>query len=86
MQLTAGGGGSKSEGRKEKLRVKNERLGGQRVRRAQTEDMQRKKEGRNGRGPASTVGVESGEQNAEKRQDAVGDGEIHPSRRPQMKL
>lgn len=61
MQLTAGGGGSKSEGRKEKLRVKNERLGGQRVRRALTEDIQRKKDGRNGRGSATTVGVDGGE-------------------------
>lgn len=86
MQLTAGGGGSKSEGRKEKLRVKNERLGGQRARRAQAEDIKRKKAGRSANGPALTGGVESVASNAEKRKDAVGNGEIHPSRKPQMKL
>ena len=42
VELTAGGGG-KAEGRKEKIRVKNERLGQQRQRRADAEKKEREK-------------------------------------------
>lgn len=42
VELTAGGGG-KAEGRKEKIRVKNERLGEQRQRRAEAERKEREK-------------------------------------------
>jgi nucleolar protein 6 len=43
VELTAGGGGNKSEGRKEKLQVKNVRLNEQRARRAEAEAKQEKR-------------------------------------------
>lgn len=45
VELTAGGGG-KNANRKEKIKVKNERLNGQRLRRAEAEKAERAKEGR----------------------------------------
>lgn len=47
VELTAGGGG-KAEGRKEKIRVKNERLGEQRQRRAEAERKEREKKAKDG--------------------------------------
>lgn len=73
VELTAGGGG-KSEGRKEKIRVKNTRLEEQRDRRREAEkkaeNAKRKKRG--GVSDANAVEV--------KQKEEDGRGDIHPSR------
>ncbi|KAI4595456.1 hypothetical protein KJ359_006802 [Pestalotiopsis sp. 9143b] len=67
VELTAGGGGSKSEGRREKIKAKNEKLNDERQRRAVEEEKQKiKKE------------QERLAKGGEKR---AGDDGIHPSRR-----
>ena len=71
VELTAGGGGSKAEGRKEKIKVKNVRLEEQRKRRAEVERKEKGKERRE-KGGAGGKLVE----------DANGDENagMHPSR------
>jgi len=74
MKYSAGGGGAKSKGRREKLRAKNERLDGQRKRRIEEEEKlkeeKRAKRAVEGEGGGSGDGSERG---------------VHPSRRGNVK-
>ena len=95
VELTAGGGG-RAEGRKEKIRVKNDRLGQQRQRRADAEKKEREKKTReegeaNGAKSAKRKAKDEGESNAvkhvkKKSEDmetngaAEGMADVHPSR------
>jgi len=83
VELTAGGGGSKSEGRKEKLKEKNQRLEEQRQRRAEALQKQEKrkaqKEGRAKKAPAAQAGKpEPDEVEGAVEEDA--DSGMHPAR------
>lgn len=74
VELTAGGGG-KTEGRKEKIRVKNERLEGQRERRAEAERKEKARKERKENGKVKKDGEVDDEA------DDVGqESGIHPSR------
>lgn len=87
VELTAGGGG-KSGNRKEKLKVKNERLEGERKRRAEAAAKEAAKEGAKGDGKGSkakgdqTKGARSGRGIAVGGEDAA-EG-IHPARLARM--
>lgn len=79
VELTAGGGGAKSEHRKEKLRVKNERLGEQRKRRAEQEEIERLK--KEGKGTAEVEAAKEGAKGKAKAgQGAAEESTMHPSR------
>ncbi|KAI0142089.1 hypothetical protein BJ166DRAFT_540732 [Pestalotiopsis sp. NC0098] len=67
VELTAGGGGSKSEGRREKIKAKNEKLNDERQRRAVEEEKQKIKKEQ--------------ERLAKEGEKRGGDDGIHPSRR-----
>ncbi|PWW79966.1 hypothetical protein C7212DRAFT_349901 [Tuber magnatum] len=69
VELTAGGGGAKSKGRREKLRAKNERLSDQRKRRIEGEE--------------KLKGEKRAERAAEG--EGGSEGGIHPSRRRNVK-
>ncbi|KAF3912688.1 hypothetical protein ABW21_db0205527 [Orbilia brochopaga] len=74
VELTAGGGGSKSEARREKVRTKNEKLNEERKRRFE-EEQKKKKE---------TEGKKIAEgEDSEKKVEA--DDGIHPSRRKRVR-
>lgn len=90
VELTAGGGG-KSEGRKEKLKVKNERLGKQRERRLKVEKGKREeRKAAKERGDATGVNaIAKAEKETEEKADgegrkekptAGGAGNVHPER------
>ena len=87
VELTAGGGG-KAESRKEKIRVKNERLGEQRQRRAEAEKKEREKKAKedgetNAAKPTKKAKkseeVEKNEK-VEPKSEAGGMMDVHPSR------
>lgn len=86
VELTAGGGGSKSESRKEKLHAKNEKLNEERKRKTQEEEKverrkQEKKDKTKGKATKVTDGAAVGAPT-----EAADDQGIHPSRRAQVKL
>ena len=86
VELTAGGGG-KSEGRKEKLKVKNERLEDQRKRRAEVLAKQEKRKGTKGGKDGGVEKTKTGSAPRSADDSAVGDVDttgIHPSRLAQM--
>ena len=83
VELTAGGGG-KAEGRKEKIRVKNERLGEQRQRRADAEKKEREKKAKED-GEANGVEPAKKKQKKTKIVEETNVGgealpDVHPSR------
>lgn len=93
VELTAGGGG-KSEARKEKLQVKNERLSEQRKRRMLEEEKQKARREKKGRGKGQADGpegaagkgkeaaqVDSTHEEPRSKHDSHG---IHPSRLARM--
>lgn len=79
VELTAGGGG-KAEGRKEKIRVKNQRLGEQRQRRAEVERKEREKKA----AEEDVHGVKVGKKGERAKKVEQKGGEVmegvHPSR------
>jgi nucleolar protein 6 len=77
VELTAGGGGNKSEGRKEKLQVKNVRLNEQRARRAEAEAKQEKRKAAK---EAKKGGAPGAEEAPEPEADAAVPEGIHPAR------
>ena len=80
VELTAGGGG-KAEGRKEKIRAKNERLGEQRQRRAEAERKEREKKAKEEGESNSSKPVKKKTQKAEEaKAPQEGMGGMHPSR------
>lgn len=80
VELTAGGGG-KAEGRKEKIRVKNERLGEQRQRRAEAERKEREKKAKEeGESDAKKNVKKKSKKEEEAKPTPEGMGGIHPSR------
>jgi nucleolar protein 6 len=82
VELTAGGGG-KAEGRKEKIRAKNERLGEQRQRRAEAERKEREKKARK-EGETNDHKNLKSKKNDKKAEEAKAPqeemGAMHPSR------
>ena len=79
VELTAGGGG-KAEGRKEKIRVKNERLGQQRQRRAEAEMKEREKKAKE---EGDEIASKPAKKKREKPEAEAGVGtmmDVHPSR------
>jgi nucleolar protein 6 len=81
VELTAGGGG-KAEGRKEKIRVKNERLGEQRQRRAEAEKKDREKKAKEDGEANATKPVKKAKkaEKIETKSGAEGMTDVHPSR------
>lgn len=79
VELTAGGGGNKSEGRQEKIRAKNAKLNEERARRmaAEEEAKRAKKDG----GAAAGEKKEEGSGEGEEAREELEEGWIHPSRR-----
>jgi len=80
---SAGGGGAKSVDRKDKLRVKNEKLNEQRRRRAEEEEKQKKRKELK---EAKKHGGEKGQAEAKPEEVAASepDDGIHPSRRARI--
>lgn len=81
VELTAGGGGNKSEGRQEKIRAKNAKLNEERARRmaAEEEAKRAKKDGGTDKKEDGGAGA-GGEEGGEAREE-LEEGWIHPSRR-----
>ncbi|KAI9846030.1 MAG: hypothetical protein M1838_001480 [Thelocarpon superellum] len=77
VELTAGGGGAKSTQRKEKLKVKNEKLNQERKRRKKTEAEQN--------GAATKKKGEKANENKGDKEDAEPADDIHPSRRSRVR-
>jgi nucleolar protein 6 len=84
VELTAGGGGTKSEARKNRIEIKNKKLAEQRDRRF-ARDMEEKNklaEEKRLKGPATGVNADEG---GEKEENS-GKGNIHPSRLKRMRV
>jgi nucleolar protein 6 len=84
VELTAGGGGTKSEARKSRIEIKNKKLAEQRDRRfaREMEEKNKMAEEKRLRGPATGVNADEGEG---KEKDG-GKGNIHPSRLKRMRV
>lgn len=79
VELTAGGGG-KTEGRMEKIKVKNERLEEQRKRRAEVERKEKERKEKKERMKAGKEGTDANAEVKEEQAVPVDTNGIHPSR------